>query len=85
MKGKYKKMKKIIFSVLIVIILLMAMSNQNTYTVKGTITNRNEITDKAGHIWEYDTKGFYKGDTVTITFHDRGTTNRTDDIIKGVK
>lgn len=78
-------MRKIIFSVLIAIILLMAMSNQNTYTMKGTITNRDEITDEVGHIWECSTEGLHKGETVTITFHDRGTTNRTDDIIKGVK
>jgi hypothetical protein len=78
-------MRKIIFSVLIAIILMVAISNLNTYTMKGTITDRNEITDEAGHIWEYDTEGFHKGDTVTIIFHDRGTTSRKNDIIKGVE
>ena len=78
-------MKKIVVAILIVTIFMVAMGKINTYEMQGTITNRDEITDKAGHRWEYDTNDFRVGETVTITFHDRGTTNRTDDIIKGVK
>lgn len=77
-------MKKIIVIILGVVLLIMATPN-NTYKMQGTITNRNEIIDEAGHIWEYDTDDFRVGDVVTITFHDRGTTNRTDDIIKNIK
>lgn len=78
-------MKKVFFSVLVAIVLVVAMSNANTYQMQGTITNRNEITDATGHIWEYSTEGYHKGDSVMITFHDRGTTNRTDDVIKEVE
>lgn len=78
-------MKKIILFVLVAVIFIMAIGKLSTYQIEGTVTSRDEITDRAGHIWEYDTNGFRVGDTVTVTFHDRGTTNRTDDIIKGVK
>lgn len=78
-------MKKIVIVILITIILMMVMSKLNTYQMQGTITNRDEITDSAGHIWECDTDGFRVGDIIIIIFHDRGTTNRTDDIIKGIK
>lgn len=78
-------MKKIIVTILIAIIFLMAIGNLNTYQMQGIITNRNEVTDSSGHIWECDTDGFRVGDTIVITFHDRGTSNRTDDIIKNIK
>lgn len=78
-------MKKLILFILIGIVLVMVIGNLNTYQMQGTITNRNEITDQAGHIWEYDTDDFGVGDAVTVTFHDRGTTNRTDDVIKKIK
>ena len=84
MKGRCDKMKKIII-VLVSLALFFAIMPKSTYQMEGTITNRNEITDSAGHIWKYDTSGFYKDDAVTIIFHDRGTTNRTDDIIKDIK
>lgn len=78
-------MKKLITIITITIILMMVMGQLNTYKIEGTVTKRGEITDAAGHPWQYDTDDFRVGDTVTITFHDRGTTNRADDIIKGVK
>ena len=58
---------------------------KGTYQMQGTITNKNEITDSAGHIWKYDTNGFRVGDNVIITFQERGTTSRVDDIIKDIK
>lgn len=78
-------MKKVIVFVLIAIALVMAMGHLNTYEMQGTITNRNEITDRAGHIWEYDTDGYRVGDNVIITFNNKDTNTRTDDIIKGIK
>ena len=78
-------MKKIAVIILIAIILMVAMGNLNTYQMQGIITNRNEVTDSSGHIWEYDTNDFRVGDTIMITVHDRGTTNRTDDFIKEIK
>lgn len=78
-------MKKLILFILIGIVLAMIIGNLNTYQMQGTITNRNKITDQTGHIWECDTDDFCVGDMVTVTFHDRGTTNRTDDIIKKIK
>ena len=78
-------MKKLIIIITITIILMVVMGQLNTYEMEGTFTRYNEITDTTGNIWEYNTNEFRVGDTVTITFNDRGTTNRTDDIIKGVR
>ena len=77
-------MKKFII-ILVSLALFFAIMPKGTYQIEGTITNRNEITDSAGHIWKYDTNGFRVGDNVVITFQDRGTTSRIDDIIKNIK
>lgn len=78
-------MKKLIAIITITTILVVVMSQLNTYEMEGTFTRYNEITDTTGNVWEYHTNDFRVGDTVTIVFNDRGTTNRTDDIIKEVK
>jgi len=77
-------MKKFII-VLVSLVLFFAIIPKDTYQMKGTITNRNEITDSAGYVWEYDTSDFRIGDNVVITFQERGTTSRVDDIIKNIK
>ena len=77
-------MKKFII-ILVSLALFFAIMPKGTYQIEGTITNRNEITDSAGHIWKYDTNDFRVGDKVVITFQERGTTSRVDDIIKNIK
>jgi len=77
-------MKKIII-ILVALALFLAIMPKSTYQIEGTITNRNEITDSAGYVWEYDTNDFHIGDNVVITFQERGTTSRVDDIIKNIK
>lgn len=77
-------MKKFII-ILVSLALFLVIMPKGTYQIEGTITNRNEITDSTGHIWEYDTNGFRVGDNVVITFQERGTTSRVDDIIKDIK
>lgn len=77
-------MKKFII-ILVTLALFLAIMPKSTYQIEGTITNRNEITDSAGYVWEYDTNDFHIGDNVVITFQERGTTSRVDDIIKNIK
>jgi hypothetical protein len=77
-------MKKFII-ILVALALFLAIMPKSTYQIEGTITNRNEITDSAGYVWEYDTNDFRVGDKVVITFQERGTTSRVDDIIKNIK
>lgn len=77
-------MKKFII-VLVSLALFLAIMPKGTYQMAGIITNKNEITDSSGHIWEYDTDDFRVGDKVVITFQERGTTSRVDDIIKNIK
>ncbi len=84
-KRTLTKRAKVLLTIIIALILFSVIAPKSTYEMQGTITNRGEITDTTGHIWEYDTNDFRVGDTVTITFHDKNTTNRTDDIIKKLK
>ena len=77
-------MKRFII-IVVSLALFLAIMPKGTYQMQGTITNRNEITDEAGYIWKYDTNGFRVGDNVVITFQERGTTSRVDDIIKDIK
>ena len=78
-------MKQKTIIIILVLALLFVIIPKDTYKIKGIITDRNEITDSAGHIWEYDTNGFRVGDNVVITFQEKGTTSRTDDIIKNIQ
>lgn len=78
-------MKQKVIITILVLALLIVILPKDTYKIKGIITDRNEITDSTGHIWEYDTDGFRVGDNVVITFQEKGTTSRTDDIIKSIK
>lgn len=84
-------MKKTIIFILVAIILMMATSKLQQYTIDGVVVEDKGSTiiveDETGHLWEIEVEAFTysEGDKVTLTMRDRGTTNRTDDIVKEVK
>ena len=84
-------MRKTFFFILVAIILMVAMSKLQQYTINGTVVedrgNTIIVEDTTEHLWEIEVEAFTyrEGDKVTLTIRDKGTTSRVDDEVISIK
>jgi len=84
-------MKKIIISIIVAVIFIMAIGKLQQYTIEGTVIedrgNTIIVEDTTGEQWEVEVEAFIyrEGDRVMLTMKDKGTTSRVDDEVINIK
>ena len=84
-------MRKTFFFILVAIILMVATSKLQQYTINGTVVEDRGssviVEDDAGFPWVVEVEAFTyrEGDKVTLTMRDKGTTSRLDDEVINIK
>ena len=84
-------MKKTFFFILVAIILMVATSKLQQYTINGTVVEDRGssiiVEDTTGHFWDVEVEAFTyrEGDKVMLTMKDKGTTSRVDDEVISLK
>lgn len=84
-------MRKTFFFILVAIVLMMATSKLQQYTINGTVIedrgNTIVVEDTTGRFWDVEVEAFTyrEGDRVMLTMKDKGTTSRADDEVINIK